>query len=271
MRLLGSKVLRREMESYRGLTCGAAPGVHACMVELLIAQGLERNSVVDFGAGSGALLQRLRDAGFTDLTAADVEGAEFALPGIPWCAVDLNDDYARSFERKFKVVCMSEVIEHIDSPRHVLKQARVLLEDDGLLVLSTPNIAFWEGRIKFLLTGDLWGFGESRYRGIRHISPLSPTQLRLMLQEIGFEVVALTSAGSFATPLRSAILSPIWAPMTALAGGEIRGESLVAIARKSAPDASLSSALLDWRTTFDRTLTEGADSTARTSGQSSLQ
>ncbi len=134
------------------------------------------------------------------------------------------------------------------SPKHErrLKQARDLLEDDGLLALSTPNIGFREGRFKFALTGELWGFGESAYRSIRHISPLTRTQLRLMLQEIGFKIVAFTSAGSFATPLRWALFSPLWASMAALFGRRVLGESLVLLAQKAAPDAALSQPIDDF-------------------------
>jgi SAM-dependent methyltransferase len=228
------------METYCGLTNHSAPGTHERLVGLVLSQGGNKAGVVDLGAGSGALLQRLRDAGFKDLNAADLRDFNFRLADIPFSHVDLNRNFSKSFKRTFKLVCMSEVIEHLDSPRHVLREMRALLDDDGLLALSTPNVGFWEGRLKFALTGDLWGFGESTYRGNRHISPLTGTQLRLMLQEIGFKIVAFTTAGSFATPLRLVLFSPLWGPMALLFGRQALGESLVVIARKAAPDATLS-------------------------------
>ena len=58
----------------------------------------------------------------------------------------------------------TEVIEHLDSPRDFLKQIHAILDDDGWLAISLPNVASWQGRIKFLLKGELWGFGERNYR-----------------------------------------------------------------------------------------------------------
>lgn len=232
--------MRRDMETYGGLLNGCAPGAHASLVELLMDLRADREGVLDLGAGSGALLGRLRDAGFQDLNAADFAAPNFGLADVPWTRVDLNRDFSRSFERRFNVICMSEVIEHLKSPRNALEQARELLVDGGWLALSTPNIGFWEGQLKFALTGELWGFGEANYRSIRHISPLESGQLRLTLQEIGFETVAFTTAGSFATPLRWCLLSPLWAPMLALGGRQALGECLVILARKVAPDAALS-------------------------------
>jgi SAM-dependent methyltransferase len=211
------------------------------MVELALSLGGAKAGVVDLGTGSGALLQRLGDAGFRDLNGADLMDWNFRLADTPFTRVDLNGEFSKAFQRKFKLVCMSEIIEHLDSPRHALMQARALLDDDGLLALSTPNVAFWGGRLKFALTGDLWGFGENTYRWQRHISPLTKTQMRLMLQELGFKIVAFTTAGSFRKPLHWTLFSPIWAPMTAVCGRQVLGESLVVIASKAEPDASLSS------------------------------
>jgi 2-polyprenyl-3-methyl-5-hydroxy-6-metoxy-1,4-benzoquinol methylase len=236
---LNNRLMRKDMEHYKGLLNGCAPGTHSKAIKLMLEVGMPKDAVLDLGAGSGALLQRLRDNGFTDLHAADLAESNYGLKDIPYTRVDLNSDFSQSFDRKFNVICISEVIEHLDSPRSTLVQIRNLLADHGWLVLTTPNVGFWEGRIKFLLSGELWGFGESAYRGIRHISPLTIHQLRLMLQEIGFEVVATETAGSFATPLRWVLLSPLWIPISLVGGSKAFGECIVLLARKAKPDTSL--------------------------------
>jgi hypothetical protein len=48
-----------------------------------------------------------------------------------------------------------------------------MLSDDGWLAISLPNVASWQGRVKFALKGELWGFGEKNYRAQRHISPIT--------------------------------------------------------------------------------------------------
>src|SRR5258708_23446131 len=81
-----------------------------------------------------------------------------------------------------------------------LTEIHSLLEEDGWLAISLPNVASWQGRIKFVLKGELWGFGEKNYRSQRHISPITGEQMVMMMQELGFSVVSKGSAGSFSTP-----------------------------------------------------------------------
>jgi SAM-dependent methyltransferase len=43
------------------------------------------------------------------------------------------------YERKFSLIHMSHVLEHVPNPNAWLEHARGLLEDDGILVLNVPN------------------------------------------------------------------------------------------------------------------------------------
>jgi 2-polyprenyl-3-methyl-5-hydroxy-6-metoxy-1,4-benzoquinol methylase len=53
----------------------------------------------------------------------------------------------------FQVVLCSEVIEHLDSPSHLLREAFRVLVDDGILILTTPNIARIRNRKSFFFHG----------------------------------------------------------------------------------------------------------------------
>ena len=180
MALLGS-LLRRPMELYKGLHIGCVPGTHARLVELVRRHLPPCAGVLDIGAHSGALLSRLQDAGYTDLTGADLDMTRFALDGARFIKVELNQPFSAAFDRKFRLIVSTDVIEHLDSPRNFLTEARKMLEEGGLLAISLPNVAFWEGRCKFLLKGELWGFGQENYRTQRHISPVTFEQMEMMM------------------------------------------------------------------------------------------
>ena len=231
--------LRRPMENYKERHCGCAPGTHAALAELIRTHVMPQAGVLDIGAHAGALLLRLEDFGFCDLHGVDLDPTRFAVPGASFYRLDLNQDFVHTLNRKFKLITATDVIEHLDSPRHFLSQIYAILEDDGWLGLSLPNVAFWEGRIKFVLRGELWGFGSKCYRAQRHISPITFEQMLLMLQELGFEPVAWASAGSFATKLRWVLTAPLWIPLRLFGGPRTFGESAIFLARKAEPIADL--------------------------------
>src|SRR5689334_21853999 len=113
---------RRELETYKGLVVGCAPGTHAGALQLILKH---------VAAREGSLLARLRDAGFQDLNAVDLDVSLMKLPEVPVRRIDLNGPFARYYRRKFKLIVCTDVIEHLDSPRDFLRQAHELLEDDG--------------------------------------------------------------------------------------------------------------------------------------------
>jgi len=56
-------------------------------------------------------------------------------------------------DRTFRAVLCSEIIEHLDSPSRLIREAHRILVDNGMLILTTPNIARIRNRISFFLHG----------------------------------------------------------------------------------------------------------------------
>jgi 2-polyprenyl-3-methyl-5-hydroxy-6-metoxy-1,4-benzoquinol methylase len=198
-----------------------------------------KSSAIDFGARSGALLLRLRDLGFERLKGIDLDTTRFDVPDADFDSFDLNEPFADHIVDRVDLATATDVIEHLDSPRNFLTEVRKILNDGGFVAISLPNVAYFEGRIKFLLKGELWGFGHRNYIDQRHISPVTVEQMILMMQEIGLRVVEYGTGGSFATPARWFLTSPIWAPLRMLGGPTVFGECAIFLAQKAEPDPDL--------------------------------
>jgi 2-polyprenyl-3-methyl-5-hydroxy-6-metoxy-1,4-benzoquinol methylase len=106
--------------------------------------------VLDVGCGARAVLQQHVERGDryfgTDIkTAPEVDVERYAR-------VDLNEDsLADAFEtRTFDVVFCGEVMEHVFSPDRLLRELRSVLHEQSLLIVSTPNLAYWVNRILLL-------------------------------------------------------------------------------------------------------------------------
>jgi SAM-dependent methyltransferase len=226
-------MLRRSPDRYNGNVIAAAPGTHAALTALVGKYCKAGDSILDLGAYTGALIERLRDAGYSNTTAADLDN-HLTVPGVQHIKCDFNKDFKSLFDGKqFDCVIASEVIEHLDDIRAFLRQCAALVRQDGLIIVSTPNIGFFEGRIKFFLKGELWGFGANNYMSQRHISPVSIGQFPLLLQETGFDTVELSTAGGFATAWRKALTSVFWVPMRLAFGPFTLGETTVCVGRKT--------------------------------------
>jgi 2-polyprenyl-3-methyl-5-hydroxy-6-metoxy-1,4-benzoquinol methylase len=194
-----------------------------------------RDGVLDLGAGTGALLSRIQSAGFGDLTAVDLKVNQFMLKDVPIRPIDLNTQFSQAFDRKFWLVTAVEVIEHTDSPLNFLRNIRALLADDGFVCVSTPNIAHWQGRLRFLAQGTLRLFKDYDYREQRHISPVTDNHMRMMLAETGFDLIAHKGCGSFEGPLKRIVLAPATAAFRAMCGPLATGDVNIYVARVARP------------------------------------
>lgn len=232
-----SRLWRLPASSYAGLPVRCAPGTHEAVAGILARRGLTRGSVLDLAAGTGALLARLRDAGCDDLSAVELDIPVFGLDGVRPVAIDLNSSFSSAFSRSFGLVTAVEIIEHLDSPRHFLAEIWKLLEPGGHLILSTPNISHWVGRLWFLLHGEMRYFKERDYHHQRHISPVNHTHMRLMLNEIGFRVVDFATAGSFYGPVKRLVTAPAAAAFRLL-GPTTDGDTIIYLAQKGDPDGN---------------------------------
>jgi SAM-dependent methyltransferase len=170
--------------------------VHDAVERLVSARfpAQERASVrvLDLAAGHGALTLRLRDLGFRDLTAFELEAEKFVPDGVVLEQVDLNTRFSEG-RGQYGLVVAVEIVEHLENPFQFLREIAALLGPDGTLLLSTPNIESAVGRVQFLLSGRFRWFDDLAFREYGHIMPISTWQLHKILDAAGLEVVRRTS------------------------------------------------------------------------------
>jgi 2-polyprenyl-3-methyl-5-hydroxy-6-metoxy-1,4-benzoquinol methylase len=104
-----------------------------------------RPRVLDVGCGTGFLLERLAERGYSgvgiDLSPESVEHATRRLAEIG-AADRLSARVGSAYEPPegpFDLICLTDVLEHLEEPRRCLAALRDRLAPGGLLVVSTPN------------------------------------------------------------------------------------------------------------------------------------
>jgi 2-polyprenyl-3-methyl-5-hydroxy-6-metoxy-1,4-benzoquinol methylase len=169
--------------------------------------------VLDVGCGPYAVLSRALDPADAyvgcDIAplAADVEVGEFHL--VDASRDPLADKVGAS---RFDVVFCGEVIEHVFSPDAVLENLKTVMRDDGVLILSTPNLAYWVNRLLLLIgVSPLFVENSSRMklgRRWRALGQGNLTEGHIRLFTYGAVKDLLASQQ---LTLRRVVASPVWA------------------------------------------------------------
>ncbi len=211
-----------------------APGTHEAAGELITRHVPRDVKVCDLASGTGAFLARLRDLDYRNLNAVELNVEGFKFEGVTPQSVDLNAPFAGQLPNDFGLVTAIEIVEHLDCPRQFLRNIRAMLVEGGQLLLTTPNVAHWLGRARFLISGELRQFQRRDYDHQRHISPLTDVQLRLIFEEIGFDIVDWTTAGTFFGPLKRAAFAPVTLAARLALGALADGDVLIYLVQKTA-------------------------------------
>lgn len=106
------------------------------------AQGSVLN-VLDFGCGRGVLLEGFKAAGHSVLGLERAGSGFDALPDVS--SMPLQDLVASG--RRFDIVVLWHVLEHLDEPELIITQLRQLLTDDGKLYVEVPNFGSLQARL----------------------------------------------------------------------------------------------------------------------------
>lgn len=163
-------------------------------MEILKAMGVKNGStLLDIGAGTGALVEAATLAGFDALgiepsmTVVN-EAVERGRNVVPGSVDSVSGKYPSN---KADVIYMSDVFEHLTNPRQALDKVWAALEDKGMLVIEMPE----EGSPQSQQQGMEW----RHYRPLQHVYLYTEGAARSLFEQKGFYVEAVTR------PLRGSI------------------------------------------------------------------
>jgi 2-polyprenyl-3-methyl-5-hydroxy-6-metoxy-1,4-benzoquinol methylase len=158
----------------------------AKLVERVVnALGLPNGRLwLDVGFGNGSLLMTANEFGFdvfgVDLRKKNVEDIRsIGIPAHHGSLASAAENVV--FTSKPTVISMADVVEHEPFPRDVLRCARTLINDPGVLLVSMPNAS-----------APLWTFmnahgSNSYWQEIEHYHNFTRETLYAQLQRAGFK------------------------------------------------------------------------------------
>jgi 2-polyprenyl-3-methyl-5-hydroxy-6-metoxy-1,4-benzoquinol methylase len=180
---------------YRGLRIHALEGLHEFVGDMAARVFEPGSQVLDLAAGTGAMCLRLKDLEMNP-TGCDLVVENFRLhESVPFVSANFNQVFPVEFLDRFEGVVASEIIEHLENPRHFLRQVFSVLKPGGQLILTTPNVDNAFSRAMLVRFGTFNWFRQQQYEIDGHITPLPLMVLRNAMAEAGFNFLEVTSVG----------------------------------------------------------------------------
>lgn len=149
--------------------------------------GLKQIEVADVGSGKGNLIPFILPD-VKSIATLDDSPPAYTDRKVNFLRSDLNKDWPVANDT-FDFVFSLEVIEHVENPRHFMREFNRILKPGGYGFLSTPNNLNFFSRINFVLKGEHRYFKDLSYPA--HITCLVKKDIERLLvenqlQKIGF-------------------------------------------------------------------------------------
>ena len=144
-------------------------------------EGFKGDRLLDLGCGSGYLCELAMAEGAHSAVGVDlVKPNGFDEEQAKWkfANLDLNSNrWHEDLPQKFSLILAFDILEHLDSPYDFLKSCQELLDADGQLMLTTPNVSSWE---RYAKPG-----GWSGVRDPQHKYLFNKYSLGFLLRKVG--------------------------------------------------------------------------------------
>jgi 2-polyprenyl-3-methyl-5-hydroxy-6-metoxy-1,4-benzoquinol methylase len=170
---------------------GAAPGVQS----IALARCGYHVTAIDLGEAPDTWGDELEG-----IAAHNEKGSmesAFERAGVDLILWDLERVPFPLADESFDIILLTEVLEHLrDYPLRTLIEARRILKPGGILLLTTPNAASLQNRVRLALGHTVhtplrdWMFGLPH---ARHAREYTTTELRELTGAAGLEVVSVES------------------------------------------------------------------------------
>ncbi len=161
--------------------------------ELLPYIPLQADKVLDIGCGAGALGRTLKEERGT----REVVGVEIVEDAASRAKEVLDQVFVGSIEEMdlpfedghFDCIVCADVLEHLIDPEAALRKLARVLAQDGVIVMSLPNVRFFE--ILAVLSSGAWPYQDAGILDYTHLRWFTRAALPGLVAAAGLEAVEI--------------------------------------------------------------------------------
>lgn len=178
---------------YKGISINTTQHTHEKVYSLL--SGNKKANIADIPSGHGAFVLRLKDHGYENVWALDIQNL-LAFPHEKFAVADMTQKLNLP-DQSLDTLVSIDGLEHIYEQNKLMQEAARVLKKGGEFIISTPNTSSIRSRIKWLLTGHHHKcdspLDENNPNPLHHVAMLSYPELRYLLHTHGFRIETVTS------------------------------------------------------------------------------
>lgn len=172
----------------------ALRGVHEGVVKAVmnIASPAKSISILDVGAGQGALSKLLHEAGYK-VSACEYNKENFVYNEVEFKEANVAEHLPYP-DKTFDIVVAAELIEHLLDQTTFLSECNRVLKPGGNLIISTPNILSLKSRLQFFSSGYYWSYDPldmNDRSGLQHVTGRTVEQYQYMAMPCGLNLTAI--------------------------------------------------------------------------------
>ena len=163
------------------------------------------DAIIDIGTGNGLFVELLHQAGFADVTAHEIQGADLSRIKDIARNIYQDFDYRSIPSSSFMCVTLLDVVEHVIDPNILIKMCSRILKINGVIYFHTPIVTRTDRMMHlvqkipvFGKIGTIWQRGRT---SIFHLENYTQEALRFLLEEAGFGDIRIEVRNELSWPV----------------------------------------------------------------------
>jgi ubiquinone/menaquinone biosynthesis C-methylase UbiE len=165
------------------------------------------DNIIDIGTGNGLFVELLKEAGFENLSAHEIQGSDLSKIKEITNHIYQDFDYSSIPSNSFNAVTLLDVVEHVIDPSYLINMCGRMLKKDGVIYFHTPVVTKTDRLMHYLQkvpvfkkAGIIWQRGRT---SIFHLENYTPKSLTLLLEGAGFHDIKIKVKNELSRPLVS--------------------------------------------------------------------
>lgn len=164
----------------------------------MIPESLKNGNLLEIGAGSANTLVYAKENGFAQkvygIELCQINNSNQNNPILNGFIIGDVESLEFPYNKKyFDVIICGDVLEHLVDPYRMIAKLKEYLTDDGMIIISLPNIREYKTLSKIILSGD-FRYTEAGILDKTHLRFFCKKNMIELLEDQGFTVTKIISS-----------------------------------------------------------------------------